>query len=86
MPFMNTYWTQRSTASNRGQYAALYTIAWGIGQTAGPFLCSRIAENFGFNLLFIVLGIALLFSSAGFQLLGYLTARKAGTGLTTGTL
>jgi predicted MFS family arabinose efflux permease len=27
MPFMNTYWISRTHHSNRGQYAALYTMA-----------------------------------------------------------
>jgi len=37
MPFMSSYWIARSNEKNRGQYAALYTIAWGIAQTTGPF-------------------------------------------------
>ena len=28
MPFMNSYWISRSSENNRGQYAALYTMAW----------------------------------------------------------
>jgi predicted MFS family arabinose efflux permease len=29
MPFMDTFWSLRSNTANRGQYAGLYTIAWG---------------------------------------------------------
>lgn len=73
MPFMNTYWISRSSEQNRGQYAALYTIAWGVGQTLGPFLCSLLAEAAGFHILFIVLGIALTLSALGYSQLKYVS-------------
>lgn len=66
MPFMNTFWTARSNEDNRGQYAALITIAWATGQTLGPFLCARLVETTSFNVLFIVLGSLLLFTAFGF--------------------
>jgi len=66
MPFMNTFWTQRSDSSNRGQYAALFTIAWGVGQTFGPFLCSLLVDFQGFDVMFTSLGMALLFAAFGF--------------------
>jgi predicted MFS family arabinose efflux permease len=67
MPFMNTFWTRRSSPSNRGQYAALYTIAWGAGQTLGPFFCSVMADHIGFALSFSVMGLALLLVAWGFS-------------------
>lgn len=67
MPFMNSFWISRSNEKNRGQYAALYTIAWGIGQTAGPFLCSLLVDHTSFNVLFAVLGFILLFSAIAFS-------------------
>jgi predicted MFS family arabinose efflux permease len=69
MPFMNTYWTQRSRDENRGQYAALYSMAWGIGQTLGPFLCALLADNAGFPITFLVLGATLVLASLGYALL-----------------
>jgi predicted MFS family arabinose efflux permease len=66
MPFMNTFWTGRSNEKNRGQYAALYTIAWGIGQTMGPFLCSRLVDATDFDTLFLVLGSILTLGALGF--------------------
>jgi predicted MFS family arabinose efflux permease len=66
MPFMNTFWTQRSNEKNRGQYAALYTMAWGVAQTLGPFFCSRIVDGSSFEVLFIVMGLITLFATAGF--------------------
>ena len=67
MPFMNSYWTSRSNERNRGQYAALYTIAWGMAQTLGPFLFSLVADHAGFKTLFIVMGTLLVFTAWGFQ-------------------
>ena len=66
MPFMNTFWTMRSNEKNRGQYAALYTIAWGTAQIVGPFLSSRLVEATSFNVLFIVVGSILMFTALGF--------------------
>jgi len=66
MPFMNTFWTMRSNSRNRGQYAALYTIAWGIAQTTGPFLCAKLVEATSFNVLFMVLGGILTLVALGF--------------------
>lgn len=66
MPFMNTFWISRSNERNRGQYAALYTMAWGIGQTLGPFLCSILVDATNFNVMFIALGTVLLLTAWGF--------------------
>jgi len=70
MPFMNTFWIRRTKLNNRGQYAALYTIAWGIGQTSGPFLCALLVDHTSFSVLFIVLGSLLSFAAIGFYKLG----------------
>lgn len=70
MPFMNSYWTSRSSSANRGQYAALYTIAWGAGQTLGPFLCAMLADAQGFPVMFTVVGLALFAAAYGYSRLG----------------
>jgi len=66
LPFMNVFWTSRSADHNRGQYAGLYTIAWSIAQTGGPFLGAQIAEHAGFAVLWWVLGGTLFVAAAGF--------------------
>ncbi len=66
LPFMNTFWTSRSADHNRGQYAGLYTIAWSIAQTAGPFLASQLAEKAGFTVLWWVLGCMSVITAMGF--------------------
>jgi predicted MFS family arabinose efflux permease len=66
LPFMNTFWTSRSADHNRGQYAGLYTIAWSIAQTGGPLLGAQIAEHYGFQVLWWVLGAASFVTAIGF--------------------
>jgi predicted MFS family arabinose efflux permease len=71
MPFMNTYWISRTQASNRGQYAALYTMAWSAAQSLGPLLGSQVAEHAGFTVLWwIVGGLCLLASYLFYRVLG----------------
>jgi predicted MFS family arabinose efflux permease len=66
MPFMSSYWSMRSVEGNRGQYAALFTISWGIAQSLGPFACSLIADHLSFFALFIFLGVLQLIAGWGF--------------------
>lgn len=70
MPFMSAYWTRRASVNNRGQYAALYTISWGAGQTLGPFLCAMLADAYGFTLMFLLVGLALFAAALGYSRLG----------------
>jgi len=66
MPFMNTFWTLRSNDKNRGQYAALVTMAWGVAQTTGPFFCAALVQATNFKVLFVLLGLVLLVTAFGF--------------------
>jgi predicted MFS family arabinose efflux permease len=70
MPFMDTFWTLRSNSANRGQYAGLYTIAWGTANALGPMLSTALADATSFQVLFVVLGCILLSISFGFYKLG----------------
>lgn len=56
MPFMNSFWISRTRHANRGQYAALYTMAWSAAQTLGPMAGSQLAQNTSFNWLWFVAG------------------------------
>ena len=61
MPFMNSYWIGRSANHNRGQYAALYTIGWGLAQVAAPSLGGLIVATFGYQTLWwIVFAITIV--------------------------
>lgn len=66
MPFMNTYWIGRTQTSNRGQYAALYTMAWSAAQTLGPYFGAQIAEHFSFTVLWWVIGTLAMVASLAF--------------------
>jgi predicted MFS family arabinose efflux permease len=56
MPFMNSFWISRTQPGNRGQYAALYTMAWSAAQTLGPLGGSLLAGQFGFKWLWFSAG------------------------------
>ncbi len=66
MPFMNTYWTGRTTAANRGQYAGLFTIAWSVAQVLGPGTGAQIADHYGFEILWWLVGCISLVCTLGF--------------------
>lgn len=63
MPFMNSYWIARTQPANRGEYAALYTMAWSAAQTLGPMGGAQLAERGGFMLLWWVVGAACLLAA-----------------------
>ena len=67
MPFMNSYWITRTHPSNRGQYAALYTMAWSAAQTLGPMGGAQVAEYLGFNVLWWMIGGLSLAAAFAFQ-------------------
>jgi len=67
MSFMNSYWIARTSATNRGQYAGLYTVAWSTAQVLGPGTGSLIAEHWGFTVLWWVVGGISILSAIGFN-------------------
>lgn len=66
MPFMNTYWISRSSDSNRGQYAALYSMSWATSQIAAPSIGGWIADTYSFNMLFWVLFVTAVIAGFGY--------------------
>ena len=83
MPFMNSFWISRSQHSNRGQYAALYTMAWSAAQTLGPMGGARVADKMGFNILWWSMGGMCFIASFFFYRMLRQANKKAGyeTGL-----
>ena len=57
MPFMNSFWISRTQPGNRGQYAALYTMAWSAAQTLGPLGGSQLVGYLGFKWLWFSVGV-----------------------------
>ena len=66
MPFMNSFWVSRTTAHNRGEYAALYSMSWSAAQIIAPFLGSNLINYGGFYLMWWVLGAVSMVSSVGY--------------------
>lgn len=60
MPFMNSFWISRTQHENRGQYAALYSMAWSAAQTLGPMSGSQLVHSFGFSWLWASAGLICL--------------------------
>ena len=69
MPFMNSFWISRTSSTNRGQYAGLYTIAWSTAQVIGPAGGAQLAEHSGFRVLWWTIGGVGLAASLGFYML-----------------
>jgi predicted MFS family arabinose efflux permease len=67
MPFMNSYWITRTQTENRGQYAALYTMAWSAAQTLGPMAGAQLAQFAGFPVLWWVVGGLSLLAAIAFK-------------------
>ncbi|MBK9353327.1 MAG: MFS transporter [Bacteroidetes bacterium] len=59
-----TFWMKRTTDSNRGQYAGIWTMSWAVSQSIGPATGAFVGEKFGFNYLW--LGVSILCSIAFF--------------------
>jgi len=68
-PFMNNFWVRRSNESNRGQYAAVYTMSFSAALVLAPTFASQIATLFGFPVLWIINFIVCSFATFGFFLL-----------------
>lgn len=56
------FWMSRTDETNRGQYAAIWTMTWAFSQTTGPFLASLVAQYAGFKILW--LSVAILSTTA----------------------
>jgi len=79
MPFMNSFWIKRAAETNRGQYAAMYTIAWSIAQIAAPTLGSQMADKINYNALWWIIAAICLITSIGYMLLGKKIKRQTET-------
>ena len=66
MPFMNSYYISRSSSGNRGQYAALYTMAWSAAQVIGSTSGTQLVHIAGFNILWWIIGSICLTTAAGY--------------------
>lgn len=73
-PFTNNFWVARTHHTNRGRYAAVYTMSFAVAHVISPLLASFIARNLGFNTLFVIDFLLCTIAAFGFLSMG----RKAG--------
>ncbi|MNR34448.1 Major Facilitator Superfamily protein [compost metagenome] len=69
MPFMATVTLQRSNAKNRGAYMGLNSLSLSAGLIFAPYLGTKIAANYGFNMLWTGTGLLMFFTAVGFYFL-----------------
>jgi predicted MFS family arabinose efflux permease len=61
MPFMMNYALSRPPKPRQGQYAALYSIAYGIANICAPVVGLGSADRWGFdNMFYLLIGIGLV--------------------------
>ena len=70
MPFASAFVAERADDSNRGQYMALYTMAWSAANIFAPTCGFFISEHFGFRVLWGSLVVLGVLCSVGFWMLG----------------
>jgi predicted MFS family arabinose efflux permease len=67
MPFMMNFSLSRPTNDRKGQYAALYSIAYGLALTAAPVVGLWLVDKLGFMYTFYCFIVACLFIALGFN-------------------
>lgn len=69
MPFMMSIALSRPDKTRQGQYAALYSIAYGIANIAAPLIGLGIAARYGFSTMFwVIIAISTMLAFGFFQL------------------
>lgn len=66
IPFMSTVTLQRSSEKRRGAYMALNALSFSFGHIFSPFIGTRIAAAYGFDVLWWGTTAALVVAGAGF--------------------
>ena len=76
MPFMNSFWIMRSTAQNRGEYAALYAMGWSAAQIMSPIIGGQVITFVSYGVLWWITGAICLGASTGMLLLYQFNIKK----------
>jgi len=66
VPFMSTVALQRSSMKKRGAYMALNALSFSFGHIFSPFIGTRVAAAYGFDVLWWGTTAALVIAAAGF--------------------
>lgn len=69
MPFASTFAMNRAGDENRGQYMAIYSLAYSVGHVLAPLVGMQIAGRWGYEALWLLLGGLCAMAYVGFRLL-----------------
>ncbi len=69
LPFINAWWVSFSNESNRGSYAATYTLSWSIAQIAAPAFGAWMIATVGFDILWYTVAVCCTIAAIGFYAL-----------------
>jgi predicted MFS family arabinose efflux permease len=76
LPFINSFVISRTDETNRGQYAAGYTLCWSCAQVVGPAGGFLLAERLGYNTLWMLLCVLLAGAAWGYAVLNKKVQRE----------
>ncbi|RYZ22299.1 MAG: MFS transporter [Chitinophagaceae bacterium] len=82
LPFLNSFVLGRADESNRGQYAAGYTLCWSCAQVIGPAGGFFLAEHWGYGSLWLLLALLLAGAAWGYGHVQQRSAAEAAAQLT----
>jgi predicted MFS family arabinose efflux permease len=80
MPFMNTIMNERSNDRNKGQYAALYAMAWSVAQILLPVIATQTIARFGYNMLWYEMTFVAAVVMAGALVIEKMVAKEKAAG------
>lgn len=66
MPFANSFAMNQASEGRRGQYMALYAMAYSLAHIIAPGMGSFFIENYGYSSLWTINGVLCLLSMTGF--------------------
>jgi len=66
LPFITSAIINRASESLRGRYLALYGMAFSVTHIITPIVSLQIAESYEFSTLWIIVGVASIFTAIGF--------------------
>lgn len=67
LPFSSTICVTRSSYLNRGSYMALHSLAFSAAHVLSPLYSTQVAENYGFNMLWVITGFIMIVTAYGFH-------------------
>jgi predicted MFS family arabinose efflux permease len=73
MPFSTTWAMARASATQQGQYMALYGVAYSTANIVAPIFGTQIIATYGYHTLWVCMAVIAVFTSIGFFFLSKMT-------------